>query len=227
VRDAAGNLYGATPAGGQGGGGIVFKIAPDGTETILHAFSFSHGDGYQPKGGVIRDAAGNLYGVTGLGGANGWGILYQVTPSGQESIVYSFSAFQSPGSLIRDPSGNFYGTNLAGEGTVFEIDALGTLTVLHSFGKGGDGEYPYAGVIRDSAGNLYGATYQGGSNGDGTVYKIDTKGTETVLYSFTATNGDGGYPVGGLVEDAAGNLFGTTKYAGSAGAGVVYELQNQ
>ena len=82
-------------------------------------------------------------------------------------------------------------------------------------------------MSRDSAGNLYGVTYQGGEHNVGTVYKIDTTGTETVLYSFTAKEGDGGFPTGGLVEDASGNLYGTTHCAGAGGAGVVFELQVQ
>ena len=88
------------------------------------------------------------------------------------------------------------------------------------------GNIPISGVIRDSAGNLYGTTYQGGHNGWGTVYKIDSTGKETVLYNFSADGSDGVDPIAALVEDAAGNLYGNTKYGG-IGGGVVFELQIQ
>jgi uncharacterized repeat protein (TIGR03803 family) len=113
---------------------------------------------------------------------------------------------------------------MAGAGVVYKLDTTGHETVLYTFKGGADGGYPYAGVIRDSAGNLYGTTYGGGTASWGVVYKLDTTGQETVLYSFTG-GADGGEPMAGVIGDSAGNLYGTTNYGGgTATAGVVYKL---
>lgn len=109
---------------------------------------------------------------------------------------------------------------------------MGNETVLYSFTGTGDGALPYSGVIRDSKGNLYGTTFQGGAYNYGTVFKVDFTGTETVLYSFTASKGDGANPYAGLLRDSKGNLYGTTYEGGllsciggyTTGCGVVFEL---
>jgi uncharacterized repeat protein (TIGR03803 family) len=107
---------------------------------------------------------------------------------------------------------------------VFKVDTFGNETVLYSFTGGSDGGYPLAGVIRDSKGNLYGTTNGGGASGAGVVFKVDTFGNETVLYSFTGGS-DGGYPLWVvLVRDSAGNLYGTTNGGGASGAGVVFKV---
>jgi uncharacterized repeat protein (TIGR03803 family) len=111
-----------------------------------------------------------------------------------------------------------------GCGVVFKLDTTGTETVLHTFTAGADGAEPDAGLIRDSAGNFYGTTYLGGINGNGVVFKLDTTGTETVLYSFTG-GADGGSPAAGLIRDSAGNLYGTTYEGGTSDAGVVFKLE--
>ena len=100
-----------------------------------------------------------------------------------------------------------------------------TDTVLYSFtGANGDGYYPASAVIMDSAGNLYGTTVFGGANGDGTVFKLSPSGAETILHSFTGTNGDGANPSAGLVMDNAGNLHGTTQGGGATGGGSVFKV---
>ncbi len=96
---------------------------------------------------------------------------------------------------------------------------------MYSFTGGADGAYPYGGVIGDSAGNLYGTTEGGGASGAGVVFKVNTSGNETVLYSFTG-GADGGYPLGGLIPDSADNLYGTTEGGGASGAGVVYKVES-
>src|SRR5208282_3849903 len=93
-------------------------------------------------------------------------------------------------------------------GVVFKVDPSGNETVLYTFTGGADGGYPLAGVIRDSAGNLYGTTNGGGASGAGVVFKVDTSGNETVLYTFTGGS-DGGSPWGGVIRDSKGNLYGT------------------
>ena len=115
---------------------------------------------------------------------------------------------------MQDAQGNLYGTTkwaALAEGNGVQVEYDGKETVLHSFtGTGGDGSNPLADLVLDLQGNLYGTTYYGGTSGAGTVFKLDTSGKETVLYSFTWTGGDGGYPERGLMRDAQGNLYGTT-----------------
>ena len=145
-------------------------------------------------------------------------------------MLYTFTGGADgayPNGLIQDPAGNLYGTTsnggADGAGVVFKLDRRGNETVLYSFTGGTDGGYPYAGVIEDWVGNLYGTTSSGGAAGAGVVFKLDRRGNETVLYSFTG-GADGGYPYAGLIEDWAGNLYGTTCCGGTAGAGVTFKV---
>jgi uncharacterized repeat protein (TIGR03803 family) len=238
ILDGAGNLYGTTYTGGVFDYGTVFKLDTAGHETVLHSFAGSAADGTYPYAGVTMDSSGNLYGTTAYGGGISYGgIVFKLDTTGKETVLYAFGgtpdgAFPfAPVSL--DKAGNLYGTTYgggsAGLGAVFKVDTAGQETVLYSFGGTPDGAAPYAGVTLDSAGNLYGATYDGGASNDGTVFKLDTSGQETVLYSFTGTGGDGAHPYAGVILDSSGNLYGTT-YAGgdlscgTQGCGTVFEL---
>jgi uncharacterized repeat protein (TIGR03803 family) len=229
VRDSAGNLYGTTN-GGTSGWGVVYKLDTAGKETVLYSFTGGT-DGGNPLGGVVRDSAGNLYGTTNGGGTSGWGVVYKLDTAGKETVLYSFTGGADGGEtdagVIRDSAGNLYGTTVAGgtsyAGVVYKVDTAGTETVLYNFTGGSDGGPPVAGVIRDAAGNLYGTTNGGGTSGTGVVYELDTAGQETVLYSFKG-GADGAGPAGGVVRDAAGNLYGATYFGGTSNAGVVYKL---
>ncbi len=213
------------------------------TFSILHSFG-SGTDGKDPFAGLVLDAQGNLYGTTIEGGTNLSGTVFEVGNTGQETVLYNFagSGGASPyASVVRDAQGNLYGTTVFGGdllcdggngcGTVFKIDTTGKETVLYSFtGTAGDGSSPRADVALDSAGNLYGTTSEGGNlacnsgSGCGTVFKVDTKGNETVLYSFTGTGGDGAYPYARLLRDAQNNLYGTTYGGGTSGSGTVFKV---
>jgi uncharacterized repeat protein (TIGR03803 family) len=252
VRDAAGNLYGTTGNGGRArclpsgpGCGLVFKLSASGKEAVLHRFN--HKDGAVPIGELLRDAAGNLYGTASVGGLSRSGVVFKVDTTGKETVLYSFTGAINRGDgdgylpsagLVRDATGNLYGTTQQGgmpryenNGTVFKLDANGKETVLHSFTGPPDGRYPVARLVRDAAGNLYGTTRAGGitgttcngNDGCGVVFKIDSTGKETVLYSFTG-GPDGAYPSGGLVRDAAGNIYGTAGQGGDSSGGVVFKL---
>ncbi len=155
-----------------------------------------------------------------------------------ETVLYSFSGTfdgNGPGGgLIADSSGNLYGTTAFGGtsgivcsgatgGVVFKLSPGGTETVLHSF-TGGDGCEPRAGLIADSSGNLYGTTAGGGASGNGVVFKLSPSGTLTVLHSFTGFPSDGAAPEAGLIADINGNLYGTTRFGGASGFGVVFKL---
>ena len=256
VADPAGNLYGTTYEGGTYGAfgnGTIFELPASGGENVLYSFT-GGADGGGPLAGLVGDAAGNLYGTTNYGGDSGTcqevtcGVIFKLSPQGQETVLHKFSGGDGANpfaGLIKDSQGNLYGTttyggdsvcNPYGCGVVFKIDPTGNETVLHRFSGAPDGRTPYAALARDSAGNLYGTTNEGGAGscplGCGTVFKIDTAGNETVLYSFTGL-ADGGYPEGALVLDASGNLYGTAAAGGNnnlcgsgSGCGVVFKLDS-
>jgi uncharacterized repeat protein (TIGR03803 family) len=227
------NLYGTTTYGGTSGYGTVFKVSTTGQQTVLYSFT-GGADGANPSAGLIKDAKRNLYGGAG-GGAYGGGTLFKVSTSGQETVLYSFGASSSDGAgpetLVMDSAGNFYGAALGGGvsgcdengwsgcGTIFKVTATGEETVLYSFcseAACSDGAHPDGVLVMDGQGNLYGTTFYGGAFGGGTVFKLDpATGVETVLYSF-AGGSDGQGPLGGVLMDSAGNLFGTTLHGGSS-----------
>jgi len=239
VGDAAGNLYGTTYVGGNGYG-TVFKLDKAGKETILYDFT-GGSDGCAPYPGVVRDATGNLYGVTLIGGAgfcnSGYGVVFMVDPSGNETVLHTFSGSDGANPisvLLFDKQGNLYGmtdnggtSNACGGGcgTVFELSPSGggwSETVLYSFclqSGCADGKPPSRGpLVRDAKGNIYGTAEGGGASrncagGCGVVFKLDARGKETVLHSFTG-GADGAYPYGGLVIDSAGNLYGAVLEGG-------------
>jgi uncharacterized repeat protein (TIGR03803 family) len=233
ILDPSGNFYGTTEGGGAYNAGVVFKVDRSSNYVVLHSFG-KRGviDGSEPFAGLVRDAAGNLYGTTFGGGRFGDGTVYKVDASGNESVLYSFRGgsdglFPSS-SLVLDPAGNLYGTTDGGGahnvGTVFKVSPRGIEKVLHSFGPAPDGTSPFVGLVKDGLGNLYGVTDGGGTDGHGSVFRVDNFGNETVLYSFTA-GPDGARPEAALWRDAAGNLFGTTLDRGSGhDAGTVFEL---
>jgi uncharacterized repeat protein (TIGR03803 family) len=240
IRDAGGNLYGTTRNGGASGNGVVFKLSPTGTETVLHNFAGYPTDGEIPLAELVRDVAGNLYGTTDSGGASGFGVVFKLSPNGTETVLHNFAGYPtdgaSPGGLVQDAAGNLYGTTREGGtgckpggcGTVFELIRCSSapsgydFKVLHNF-NGRDGGGPSRSLVRDAAGDLYGTASDGGTGSFGTVFKLSPTGALTVLHNFTG-GADGQYPAAGLVRDGAGNLYGTTPGGGTSGYGVVFKL---
>lgn len=235
VRDESGNLYGATNYGGSAADGLVFGLAPDGTETVLHRFNGGN-DGKDPQGALLRTKKGDLFGTTLLGGSTGCGqygcgTVYRVAPDGSERVLYIFTGGRDGAwpyaGLIADPNGNLYGTASYGgadnDGVVFELTRDGTQTMLHFFSSGADGRTPVASLYRDDAGNLYGTTDNGGQYGYGIVFKLAPDGSETVLHAF-AGRPDGANPDGALTPGGAGKLYGTTLRGGRAGRGTIFEI---
>lgn len=202
-------------------------------EVVLH--NFAAPPGLTSYSGVIRDSAGNLYGTTRSGGLYNDGVVFKVDSAGHTEVLHSFKG-QADGAhplagVVGDGAGNLYGTTTSGGGStragvVYKLDGTGHETILHRF-TGDDGGAPHASVIRDAGGNLYGTTAGVGSGlaRFGSVYKLDPAGHLTVLYRFTG-GADGRAPISGLTGDGAGNFYGTTTGGGSAGAGVVYKLDN-
>jgi uncharacterized repeat protein (TIGR03803 family) len=232
IADPAGNLYGTTYKGGASGAGVVYKVAPSGGETVLYSFT-GGADGGNPYAGVISDPEGNLYGTTVYGGTNfdANGVIYKLSPTRQETVLYSFNgACCGPSApyagVTRDSAGNLYGTTSARYGSVYELDASGQFTVLHNFGPNGP-NVPSGGVIRDTAGNFFGTTDHGGTAGLGAAYRIDAAGHLTVLYNFDggpAGERYAGLPNAGVIRDPQGNVYGTTPYGGVEG--MVYKVDS-
>ena len=251
IQASDGYFYGTTSYGGAYGNGTVFKITAAGTLTTLYNFCAKTGcnDGALAAG-LMQATDGNFYGTTNFGGAypncanygNGCGTVFQITPAGTLTTLYSFCAqtgcpdgFQPNRGLMQATDGNFYGTTnhggassncQGGCGTIFKITSGGTLTTLYSFcAVSGcpDGNYPVAGLIQGTDGNFYGTTDSGGAygNGDfggGTVFRITPGGTLTTLYRFCAQGycPDGSSPHAELMQAADGNFYGT------AGGGAYY-----
>lgn len=242
--DRTGDLYGTTVVGGDANCGTVFKLAPNGSswhESVSYSFS-CYGDGKNPHGGVIF-YRGDLDGTTVAGGTggtctgDGCGVVFQLTPK-RLNTLYDFTGgndgFGPGGGLTPDSAGHLFGTTPDGgassEGVVYEVSRNGRhwhQHVLHAFTGGKDGGVGSLGSLLYASPALYGVAELGGAHGAGTVYKITPTGSGgwkfATLYAFKGTP-DAGYPYGGLVADASGNLFGTTYYGGANGAGAVYEL---
>jgi uncharacterized repeat protein (TIGR03803 family) len=244
VRDSAGNLYGVTLRGGRHGLGTVFKIdATTHAETLLHNFAGGADDGAIPCGPLLLDPQGNLFGTTLNGGPNDTGIVFEISPDGTAKVVYAFgpnsgSGPRKPyGYLAMDSAGHLYGTTLRGgaqnRGAVYKLtpgtgNTAATLTLLHSFAGGDDGELAVSGVLLDAARKvLYGATEFGGAMNAGTVFACAIDGSaERVVYMFQGPDfGDGDHPEEGLTLDSTGKLYGTTRYGGGGDArGILFMI---
>jgi uncharacterized repeat protein (TIGR03803 family) len=236
IADTDGNLYGTTYGGGRFEDGVVYKLSRSGVETVLHNFGGAANVGYAPTDGVVRDAAGNLYGTATT-------VVYKLTASGQYT-AYGVFGCKIGGDVwagvVLDAAGNLYGTTgmpTEGEcfgatpvpnGAVFKVDTAGQVSVLFGF-PGATRPQPdlssgaNAGLLLDSAGNLYGATANAGLAG--AVYKLDSANQETTLYSFPAAAG-GTRAFGPVIGDSAGNLYGTTQEGGTANGGVLYKVDS-
>jgi uncharacterized repeat protein (TIGR03803 family) len=240
IQDTAGSLYGTTYYDGASGYGTVFKVGKNGGMSVLYNFAGAP-DAANPSGALAIDSSGNLYGTTVWGGASDMGAVFMLDTTGQETILHSFAGgsdgMNPEGGVIRDITGNLFGATEGGGtgagcggyacGTIFKIDRGNNETILYSF-QGDtasgliDGAIPWAGLVEDAAGNLYGTTVRGGASGYGTVFELDTSGTETLLHSFAGP--EGAYPYAGLILDASGNLYGTAYQGGSSHVGTVFGL---
>lgn len=248
TRDAAGNLYGTTEAGGgvtggacaTSGCGTVFRISTTGKETILHAFT-GKTDGNFPNSRLVLDPSGNLYGTTPWGGIltgvcvteglRGCGVLFKVSKTGKDTILHSFTngadGAMPTGNLVADANGNLYGCTSVGgafgNGTIYEFSAAGEFSVLYNFASVNF----CGGLVRDVNGNFFGIA---SGSPDGVVFEVDASGFFIQFYGFTGGT-DGGEPLSQPILDAQGNLYGTTYFGGllcndglGDGCGVVYKI---
>jgi len=213
------------------------------TYTVLYSFTGKPNDGAFANGSLVQDDAGNLYGTTVGGGPYDLGTAFKVDTTGNETVLTKFDYANggSPQPGLITHKGILYDTGDAGgyygSGAVVKINDRGKVDLLYSFcslAKCADGVFPQYGVSRDSAGYLYGTAEEGGAHGQGLVFKLDSGGHESVLYSFCPNGGtcsDGAFPVSGAIRDSAGNLYGAAQQGpnnlqacGNAPCGVIWKL---
>ena len=230
ISDAAGDLFGTTAYGGAGGYGTVFEIAKS-TGELTTLATFTGANGATPAGSLTIDAAGDLFGTTANGGADGDGTVFEIAKStGQLTTLATFTGGngESPQRGVTiDAAGDVFGTTFRGgadnDGTVFEIvKSTGALITLATF-TGANGASPLSKLVSDAAGDLFGTTETGGADDDGTVFEIaKSTGLLSTLATFNGANGE--EQNGGLTINSAGDLFGTTYYGGANEDGTVFEL---
>jgi uncharacterized repeat protein (TIGR03803 family) len=248
--DAHGNLYGTAVTGGngpcEGGCGVTYMVTNSGgrwTQTVIHNFTGADGSG--PGSPVVLDKAGNVYGTTPTGGADGLGVVYQLhNANGQWTlrIIHTFTggadgATGSAGRVAFDAAGNLYGVATTGgahqAGVVYKLTPTPTgewgQQTLYAFKDEPDSGFPYGGLVADKKNNLYGTTYYSGAHDVGTVYRLSLRnGTwvETGLYSFRGGS-DGSSPISTLAFDKAGNLYGSASEGGATcSCGTIFELSS-
>lgn len=240
VQGSDGNFYGTTRGdAAKNIAGTIFRMTPGGTLTTMIAFTDTAGPnkGARPGARLIRGSDGSIYGTTSLGGANGWGTVFRMTPAGTLETLVEFDGGGTSNKgtlptagLLQGTDGNFYGTTREGGafgwGTVFRMTPAGDLTTLVSFTlneESNKGAYPHSGLIRGSDGNFYGTTLAGGSSVAGTIFRMTPDGVLTTLTEFTG-GADGGAPIAGLVQASDGNFYGTTNVYGPNGFGTLFRM---
>jgi uncharacterized repeat protein (TIGR03803 family) len=250
IFDEKGNLYGAAYQGGPSNCGTVFELTPLQNDQWAEQTLFAFGsDGCDPNGALVFDAEGNLFGITGYGGTWNGGTAFQMSPMPDGTWTYetihefnpnAADGYEPSSGFTLDQSGNLFGATYNGGsfnlGTVFELSPNGgnwTESILYSFAGGDDGANAQGNLVFDGQGNLYGVTFRGGgSKGYGAILRLMPNGpngawTES---SFSMGNGPRGQgPLGPVLLDGKGHLFGTTVDGGRdkngiIGHGVVYRL---
>lgn len=243
-----GALYG-TNLGTGPEGGVVYKLTVPANPcvaascpwhlTVLHQF-VPASDGGSPEGDVTFDSAGNLYGTADAGGPYNMGTVWEVTPSGTFSVLYTFgsSGMQDAsgpwGGVDVGPDGNLYGTTTGGGafgfGSVFKLTRSGSgwsESRIYDFQAGSQGEYPHSGIAFDASGNLYGSTESGGGSGGGTLFKLTPAQGGWTFSILQSLSGRDGPDHATLTADSSGDLFGTTLLDGANSAGNVFILTAQ
>jgi uncharacterized repeat protein (TIGR03803 family) len=247
VQGINGNFYGSDGLGGANGWGNIVEITPQGAASGLYNFcpQTNCPDGAYPQGGLVLASNGTFYGTTLSGGSGKVGVIFEVTPGGKLTTLYSFctetgcpDGSTPEAGLIQGANGNFYsttfyggansGSNGSGGGTLFELTPSGALSTLHDFcaqANCTDGANPHAAVLQATNGNIYGTAYWGGTNNAGTVFEYTTAGAFVTLHSFAQTPGSN-FTTGplGLIQGSDGNVYGFTDYGGTAADGTIFKI---
>ncbi len=240
TRASDGNFYGVTQLGTSTPHGGIYRLTPDGTFSVVYAFT-GGADGNWPQGGLVQATDGRLYGTASLGGTS-CGTTFALTLTGQFTLLHEFDYLtdgcEPLGGLIQGSDGLFYGTTSAGgsqsgEGTVYAMSSTGQVTVLHAL-LDRDGAYPSGKLLEAGDGNLYGIATQGGptATSRGDVFRVSKAGVFTALYGFQSnTQGNldvsfsgSGRSVGTLIQLADGNLYGVAAAGGSYGDGGLFQI---
>ena len=228
---AAASALSLISACGGGGGGSGATPLP---YVVLHSFAADSSDGAFPRAGLVANSAGDFFGVAGDGGVNSKGTAFKITRTGTFTLLHDFAGASDGAypraALVVDSIGDFYGTAIAGGannwGTAFKMTNAGAVTLLNSFGAAAsDGSSALAGLVPDGTGNFFGTTERGGTNNEGTAFKMTSAGVVTVLHSFGAL-GDGERPASALVHDGSGNFYGTTGNGGAFGMGTIFKISS-
>jgi len=228
VQTPDGNIYGTALFTGSNETGVVFRLTPQGTYTIIHSFqdgSVSN-DGRGPQGGLIVGADGYLYGTTVYGGRYNGGTLFRMTTGGVETILYHFGSQANDGlypvaALVQGSDGTLYGTTdyggVSGDGTVFKMTLQGQETILHSFSNSPDGRLAAYSVVIGPDENIYGTTPLGGTASGGILFRVTPQGAYTILHQFgDGTVANDGTSPNALTVGVDGNLYGTTFSGGTS-----------
>jgi len=245
VQGSNGLFYGTTFQGGSDNAGVVFQVASNGAMSAL--YSFTNGiDGAYPQAGLVLANDGNFYGTAFEGGANGSGVVFQITPAGRLHPLYSFSAVNEEGdnedgayplaSLIQGADGNLYGTTSTGgangSGTLFRLSLGGSFKLVYAFtaldneGNNSEGSSPQSALVQGTDGNFYGTTDAGGSNGFGAVFRYNAAQSKlSPLYSFLGAS-DGARPAAALVQGTDGNFYGTASEGGAESYGALFRVSS-
>ena len=226
-----GRLYTTTPLGGAGGFGVVDQISKSGVATLLHDFTGGY-DEREPWGAPVEASDGNLYGAVN-GGSVEPGAVYKLTTSGIFSTIHNFTGydgFSPQSSLIQAADGKLYGTtygttNVGGAncGTIVKLTLSGTGKAAYTFPCDSGGANPSAPLVQATDGNFYGTTLYGGTDGEGTIFKMTEQGVVSIVHSFGEVSQDGASPNMSLVQGTDGNLYGVTQSGGN-GYGTIFQM---
>jgi uncharacterized repeat protein (TIGR03803 family) len=226
-----GNFYGLTSGGGLNTYGTIFKMTPSGVFTVLRNFNIST-DGSNPRGQMVQDLRGDFYGITYHGGTYGYGTIFKFNPSGTFTTLKSLNGTTDGGvglgSIAFAKDSNLYGFTYSGGtynyGVIFRISRTGTYNVIHNLKIATDGGNPRSTPVQAADGYLYGTCYNGGINGQGTIFKINPTDTSFKVIRNLNCSTDGCNPYGSLIVGSDGFLYGICIIGGSHGGGTIYKI---
>lgn len=237
-----GNIYGTTYFGTNQGGGSLFRLAPDGTFTILHRFGGGRPNPFTPYTGVTLGPDGLLYGTTLRGGADDKGTIYRITTDGTDfTVLHEFDGDdgENPEGQLVVFDGMLYGTTLIGgarnRGTIYRVSTSGAFELLYSFpafsavrdglGINDVGSNPRAGLMYSTADlTFYGTAYNGGEHGHGTVFRYTPGAEAQLVHAFGGPSFGASRPMSAVVQDDAGNLYGTSEFGGYLNGGSAWRV---